>query len=174
MRFAATPPFVAVAAAVLTVSLLVQPSAACSCLATSFADNICGSDIVLRGSVIASYDNCEPSTCDPIDDQVDGRFFYIVRISRIYNTSPTAPSFSDGVVVLSTAVNGGLCGISLPVATRTQYLFALRDIPSVTPQGNLPTLPIFLCGPSAIPWRSLNASSRFFVRRLPTSCDAIS
>lgn len=101
-----------------------MPSAlSCSCFAPPFEDRYCASEISVRGTVVARFDNC-PGTCDPIQDQFDGAITYIVKVITTFRGTPP----EDNVMFLQTAVNGALCGINLSIGR--QYLFDLGRMQS--------------------------------------------
>lgn len=70
--------------------------------------------------MLATFDNC-PGTCDSIDDQSEGKIFYIVKVIDKFK----GPNVEDDILFLDTAVNGGLCGVNLRVGS--EYLLNLGD-----------------------------------------------
>lgn len=92
---------------------------ACSCAFQPLKETYCKSETAAVGTVVARFDNCPGKQCDPVEDQVLGETFYIVRVASQFRGDP----IEDGVMRLRTAVNSGLCGIQLDVNRR--YLFAL-------------------------------------------------
>lgn len=91
----------------------------CSCVSSTFEKRLCEAGLSVRGRVLAKYDNC-PGKCDPINDQLDGQTIYIVRVLEIFK----GPKVEDDLLFLHTAVNGGLCGVSLSVGAI--YLLNVR------------------------------------------------
>lgn len=80
----------------------------CSCFFQTFEERFCSTKISLRAKIVAKFDNC-PGTCDPIEDQVNGKIFYLATVTEKFKGS--TPRF----IVLQTAVNGALCGVNLTV-----------------------------------------------------------
>lgn len=107
----------------------------------------------MRARVLFRFDNC-PGTCDPVEDQFKGRIYYIVQVVQKFKG--TAPNF----FVLSTAVNGALCGVSLQVGQQYLLNFGSKQTQAVFPRSfynfglcNFPTL-----------GTSLSASQKSFVQ----------
>lgn len=88
----------------------------CSCFPQTFEKRYCDAKLSLRGTVLAKFDNC-PGTCDPIDDQVNGKIFYLVNPTQIFK------GYAARQIILETAVNGALCGVNLQIGG--DYFFNL-------------------------------------------------
>lgn len=121
-----TPALALVTLALLAALLaaLLTTAKACSCSKRTFTEEVCASPTIILGRVVARFDNCVNRVCDPINDQVKGINTYIVRVIRIVRGSPV----DDGVMFLSSALNSGLCGVTL-LLDRV-YLFNLASGPS--------------------------------------------
>lgn len=112
-------------ALIFVIPVLFVSSTACSCLQKTIFEDFCSSSISVLGTVVAKFDNCPGRTCDPIEDQGEGKIFYIVRVLKLLK----GLKIVDDVLYLTTAVNSALCGISL--SNGGKYLFNVRSpIPS--------------------------------------------
>lgn len=134
-------------------TVLVATAFGCSCRDLGFNTRYCNAQNSVRGRVIFRFDNC-PGTCDPVEDQFNGRIYYFVQ--TVQKFKGTVPNF----FYLSTAVNSGLCGVKLQLGQ--QYL--LNFGPKQT-QASIPTsfYNIGLCDFPAL-WMSLTASQKAFVQ----------
>lgn len=97
-------------------SMLSTVAYACSCFPLNFQQQYCATRTTVRARVIAKYDNC-PGVCDPLRDQGNGVITYIAQIVYLYKGLSPEPGteIEHGIMRLSTAVNGALCGVRLTV-----------------------------------------------------------
>lgn len=128
----------------------------CSCLPATLQEHFESSDLTVIGRVVARFDNCPGGSCDPINDQFDGRFKYIVFV----NNTIKGPNPEDKLLVVSTRTNSALCGVGLTVGK--VYLLLLRN--PFTPLSSCvgTEIPINICN-GIYEWGSLSDSERQFI-----------
>lgn len=145
-----------VALKIVVICALTSLALSCSCLRSTFESIFCRSAVSVRGKVIARFDNCK-GTCDPIDDQISGRIFYIVQVLEQFKGT----KIEDNLMFLGTGVNSALCGINLQIGL--EYLFNLdsaKNFPGTCPDT---VFSVGLCNFPAV-WSSLTAGDMSFVR----------
>lgn len=134
---------------------LISVGLSCSCAQTTFEDNYCRSDTSVRVKVLAQIDNCR-GTCDPFQDQVNGKIIYILRVITLFKGA----QIEDDVMFAITAVNGGLCGTILTVGE--EYLLNLGN-PNVNNNACPPvSYDVGLCNFPVL-WSSVTRAQRRFV-----------
>ncbi|CDF37538.1 unnamed protein product [Chondrus crispus] len=140
----------------LFMAMLTHVALSCSCFEQTFEERFCGSTLSIRAKVLAKFDNC-PGTCDPIEDQFEGKFFFIVKVLETFK----GPSAEDNIIFLDTAVNDGLCGVNLSIGS--EYLLNLNG-EQMSNDGTCPkkTRPIGLCDFPTL-WSNVSQDEKDFL-----------
>lgn len=137
-------------------AMLTHVAVSCSCFKQTFEERFCGSTLSIRANVLAKFDNC-PGTCDPIEDQFEGKIFFIVKVLETFK----GPSVEDNILFLDTAVNGALCGVNLSIGS--EYLLNLSG-EEMSSDGTCPkkTRPIGLCDFPTL-WSNVSQDEKDFL-----------
>ncbi|CDF34590.1 unnamed protein product [Chondrus crispus] len=136
-------------------SLLATLSLSCSCLRSTFEQGVCRSSTIYVGTVLARTDNC-PGTCDPFEDQRNGKITYIVKVTARFLGAPA----EDNIIYVQTLVNSALCGTILNVGAR--YLFTLGNVRVNRSSCPRESFDVSLCGGAQL-WSRVTRPQRRFL-----------